>query len=95
MNAKELKPLAGVLGPLQVAKMPLAQPPPRDSRVGSPVKLSRVHWVRPQVVVEVAYLTWTDDKPAAAGHYQGQRKDKPARQVVHPAERPYPLAGAS
>jgi hypothetical protein len=30
--------------------MPLAKPPPRDS-FGSPLKLSRVHWVRPKVVV--------------------------------------------
>jgi hypothetical protein len=47
---KELKRLAGVLAPLQVPKMPLADPPPRDSRFGSPLKLSRVHWVRPEVV---------------------------------------------
>jgi hypothetical protein len=31
--------------------MPLAEPPPRDSRFGSPLKLSRVHWVRPELVV--------------------------------------------
>ena len=29
--------------------------------VQSPLKLSRVHWVRPEVVVEVSYLTWTED----------------------------------
>jgi ATP-dependent DNA ligase len=23
--------------------------------------LSRVHWVRPELVAEVKYLTWTDD----------------------------------
>jgi hypothetical protein len=40
--------------------MPLAEPPPRDSRFGSPLKLSRAHWVRPEVVVEVTYLTWTE-----------------------------------
>jgi ATP-dependent DNA ligase len=50
-----------VLKPLAVPKMPLAEPPPRDSRFGSPLKLSRVHWVRPQVVVEVTYLSWTED----------------------------------
>jgi ATP-dependent DNA ligase len=53
--------LAGVLAPLQVPKMPLAEPPPGDSRFGSPLQLSRVHWVRPEVVVEVTYLTWTED----------------------------------
>src|SRR4029077_10811155 len=38
MTEKELKRLAGVLKPLQVSKMPLAEPPPRDSRFGSPLK---------------------------------------------------------
>jgi hypothetical protein len=46
MTEKELKRLAGVLAPLKVPKMPLAKPPPRDSRFGSPLKLSRVHWVQ-------------------------------------------------
>jgi len=41
--------------------MPLDVPPPRDSRFGSPLVLSRVHWVRPDLVAEVKYLTWTDD----------------------------------
>jgi ATP-dependent DNA ligase len=36
MTEKELKRLAGVLAPLQVLKMPLAEPPPRDGRFGSP-----------------------------------------------------------
>jgi bifunctional non-homologous end joining protein LigD len=36
---EELMRVAGVLKPLAVAKMPLAEPPPRDSRFGSPLKL--------------------------------------------------------
>ena len=68
-----------MLAPLQVPKMPLAEPPPRDSRFGSPLKLSRVHWVRPEVVVEVTYLTWTEDNLLRQVSYQGQREDKPAR----------------
>jgi ATP-dependent DNA ligase len=60
INDRELKRLAGVLAPLQAPKMPLAAPPPRDNRFGSPLKLSKVHWVRPEVVVEVTYLTWTE-----------------------------------
>ena len=39
----ELKRLAGRLRPLQVSRMPLAEPPPRDNRFGSPLVLSRVH----------------------------------------------------
>lgn len=73
MTDKELKRLAGVLTPLQVPKMPLAEPPPRDSRFGSPLKLSRVHWVRPEVVVEITYLTWTEDNLLRQVSYQGQR----------------------
>ena len=40
MTDRELERLAGVLSPLQVPKMPLAAPPPRDNRFGSPLKLS-------------------------------------------------------
>lgn len=82
ISARELKRLADVLRPLQAPEMPLAEPPPRDSRFGSPLKLSRVHWVRPEVVVEVTYLTWTEDNLLRQVSYQGQREDKPARQVV-------------
>jgi bifunctional non-homologous end joining protein LigD len=88
MTDKELKRLAGVLAPLSVAKMPLAEPPPRDSRFGPPLKLSRVHWVRPVVVVEATYLTWTEDNLLRQVSYQAQREDKPARQVVRPAPHP-------
>jgi ATP-dependent DNA ligase len=46
--------------------------------------LSRVHWVRPEVVVEVTYLTWTEDNLLRQVSYQAQREDKPARQVARP-----------
>ena len=88
ITEKELKRLAGVLGPLQVPKMPLAEPPSRDSRFGSPLKLSRVQWVRPEVVVEVTYLTWTEDNLLQQVSYQGQREDKPARKVLRPVPHP-------
>src|SRR5262249_10199938 len=51
--------------------------PPRENRFGSPLELSRVHWMRPEAVVEVTYLTWTDSNLLRAVLYQGQRKDKP------------------
>jgi bifunctional non-homologous end joining protein LigD len=41
--------------------MPLEVPPPRSNRFGSPLVLSRLHWVRPELVAEVKFLTWTDD----------------------------------
>ena len=82
MTEKELKRLAGVLKPMQVPTMALAEPPPRDSRFGSPLKLGKVHRVKPKVVVEVTFLTWTEDNLLRQVSYQGQREDKPARQVV-------------
>jgi len=57
LTETELKRLAGVLQPLEVQRMPLDKPPPRETRFGSPLELSRVHWVRPEIVVEVTYLT--------------------------------------
>lgn len=82
INDKELKRLAGVLKPLAIPKMALAEPPPGDSRFGSPLKLSKVHWVKPELVVEVTYLTWTEDNLLRQVSYQAQREDKTARQVV-------------
>jgi hypothetical protein len=35
------------LQPLAIDTMPLEVPPPRSSRFGSPLVLSRVHWVGP------------------------------------------------
>jgi ATP-dependent DNA ligase len=66
MTEKELKRLGGVLAPLHVPKMPLAEPPPRDSRFGSPLQLSKVHRVKPELVVEVTYLTWKEDNARSA-----------------------------
>jgi bifunctional non-homologous end joining protein LigD len=85
----ELRRLAGVLRPLETPRMPLDEPPPRETRFGTPIELSRVHWVRPEVVVEVTYLTWTEGGLLRAVSYQGQRKDKPARQVVRSSPRLY------
>jgi bifunctional non-homologous end joining protein LigD len=44
--------------------------------------LPRVHWVRPELVVELKYLTWTDDGLLRQVVYEGLREDKPARHVV-------------
>jgi ATP-dependent DNA ligase len=76
------------LQPLSISQMPLAVPPPRDSRFGSPLVLSRVHWVRPELVAEVKFLTWTGDNLLRQVVYEGLREDKPAaevrRDVPHP-----------
>jgi bifunctional non-homologous end joining protein LigD len=64
--------------------MPLAEPPPKTSHFGSPLELSRVHWVRPELVVQVKYLAWTDQGLMRQVIYQGLREDKPAREVRRP-----------
>ena len=68
--------------------MPLNVRPPRGTRFGSPLVLSRVHWVRPEMVVEVTYLTWTDDNLLRHVVFDGVREDKPARGVVRPISHP-------
>jgi hypothetical protein len=68
MTAKELKRLAQVLTPLPGADDATGEPPPSDSRFGLRLKLSGVHWVRPEVVVvDVTYSTWTEDNLPVAG----------------------------
>jgi bifunctional non-homologous end joining protein LigD len=83
----ELERLWRRLQPLGTKTMPLDAPPPRTTHFGSPLELSRVHWVRPELVVEVAFLAWTDEGLLRQVTYQGIRDDKPAREVrrqAHP-----------
>ena len=54
MPVAELERLWQRLHSLAVTRMPLSAPPPRGGRFGSPLVLSRVHWVRPEMVVESA-----------------------------------------
>jgi bifunctional non-homologous end joining protein LigD len=54
---------------------------PRPTRFGSPLVLSRVHWVRPEVVAEVKFLAWTEGNLLRQVVYEGLREDKPAREV--------------
>ena len=58
--------------------MLLEVPPPRGSRFGSPLVLNRVHWVRPELVVEVKYLAWTGDNLLRQVVYEGLREDNAA-----------------
>jgi bifunctional non-homologous end joining protein LigD len=84
----ELERLWRRLQPLAISKMPLDMSPPRDGRFGSPLTLSRVHWVRPELVAEVKYLTWTEDNLLRQVVYEGLREDKPAAEVRRAV--PYP-----
>ena len=92
INQAELERLWRKLRPLAVAKMPLDTPPPRSTRFGSPLVLSRVHWVRPELVAEVKFLTWTDDNLLRQVVYEGLREDKQARDVQRAVPHPKPSA---
>jgi ATP-dependent DNA ligase len=59
----------------------LSIPPSRKTRFGSPLVLSRVHWVEPKLVAEITYLTWTADNLLRHTVYVGLREDKAADQV--------------
>jgi hypothetical protein len=48
------------------------------SRRLTPLRLSRVHWVKPELVVA---LTWTEQGLLRQVVYQGVREDKPAAEV--------------
>lgn len=69
-----LRRLGNRLRPLARSTSPFApdgpRPPPRS------------HWVKPELVAEVAFTEWTRDGLLRHPAFQGLREDKPARAVV-------------
>jgi DNA ligase D-like protein (predicted ligase) len=80
-SEKTLRGVHDKLAPLAIEKMPLPLAPPRKTRFGGSLSLSKVHWVRPKLVVEVTYLTWTDDGLLRHTVFVGLREDKLAKDV--------------
>jgi bifunctional non-homologous end joining protein LigD len=76
----ELERLWQRLQPLGIDTMSLSVPP-RGGRFGSPLVLSRLHWVQPEIVVEVSYAEWTPDGLLRHVVYLGEREDMPASAV--------------
>ena len=70
---KVLKDLRRRLGALEQPSSPFV-PPPKG--VGA------AHWVKPELVAEVAFTEWTGDGKMRHPSFQGLRADKPAREVV-------------
>jgi DNA ligase D-like protein (predicted ligase) len=87
MTVKVLADLRRRLEPLARKTSPLGIPPPRKTRFGSPLVLSRVHWVEPKLVAEITYLTWTADGLLRHTVYLGLREDKPPEDVRREAAR--------
>jgi len=51
--------------------------------------IARAHWVRPELVAEVAFTEWTSDGRLRHPSFQGLREDKNPKDVTH--ERPRPV----
>jgi bifunctional non-homologous end joining protein LigD len=95
INTAELERLWRRLQPRAADKMPLDVPPPLSTRFGSPLVLSRVHWVRPELVAEVKFLAWTEDNLLRQVVYEGLREDKPAAEVRRDVPHPKAVSGAA
>jgi ATP-dependent DNA ligase len=69
-----LRELRGRLDGIEIAK------PPFTKAVGLP--RVRAHWVRPEIVVQVAFIEWTVHGKLRHSRFLGLRNDKSARDVV-------------
>ena len=73
-DTKLLLELRGRLDALEIAK------PPFTKSVGLP--RLRAHWVRPEIVVQVAFIEWTVNGKLRHPRLLGVRTDKPPREVT-------------
>lgn len=73
-NTKLLVDLRARLDRLEIPK------PPFTKAVGLP--RLRTHWVRPEIVVQVGFIEWTDNDKLRHPRLLGVRFDKNAREVV-------------
>ncbi|HEV8296453.1 MAG TPA: non-homologous end-joining DNA ligase [Acidimicrobiales bacterium] len=76
-DAEMLSTLARRLESLERSRSPFDRGKPTGSGV---------HWVRPELVCDVAFTEWTRDGSLRHPRFKGLRQDKPARAVVR--ERP-------
>ena len=79
MSQKTLALLHRRLKPVVIRAMPFAAPPPKETRFGGKLALSRVHWVRRDLVAEITYLRWVEDGLLRHTVFVASNEDKRAR----------------
>ena len=72
---KTLNKLRPILGKLEQKEAPFVNPPRGFEAKGA-------HWVKPQLVAEIAFTEWSDDGALRHPSFQGLREDKKASEVV-------------
>ena len=60
----------------KLKSMLIARDDPAVDGVPSPINRRRLHWVEPEVVVEIEFLNWTDDGRLRNPVFRGIRADK-------------------
>lgn len=73
-DTQQLIALRARLDAIEIARSPFTR------AVGLP--RIRAHWVRPEIVVQVAFIEWTAHGKLRHGRFLGFREDKDAREVV-------------
>jgi bifunctional non-homologous end joining protein LigD len=73
-DVKRLLALRDRLDALEIASAPFAK--------GKGLPRVRAHWVRPELVVQVAFIEWTENDKLRHPRLLGLREDKAAREVV-------------
>ncbi|WP_343672629.1 DNA ligase D [Paraburkholderia heleia] len=87
-DAARLEAMAGELRARERKTSPFAAVPAAERRAG-------VHWVRPELVAEVRFKTWTSAGVVRQASFIGLRADKPAKDIVREAQTPPVQPGAN
>ena len=80
-TATSLRDLHGRMEKLKSDTSPFAEDLPRRQTKG-------VHWIGPELVCEVAFTGWTEDKILRHPSFKGLREDKPPAQIQREKETP-------
>jgi bifunctional non-homologous end joining protein LigD len=85
---KTHKLLHDKLQPLTQPTSPFAAPLPAEARAGA-------HWVKPTLVAQVRFATWTADNLVRQAAFLGLRDDKPATEVTRETSAPTPRSSGN